>query len=218
MSIRMNLILSAVIGCAIAIFPANSAAAEPPEVTVEEWPLDLPDVPRTLVPAPSASPPISAAPIAQAIDPYLSVTPAQLLAGLDGPQMRLDPSPEQFENARRIVEVVRQRHMPAIAAVIALATALQESTLRNLTEAVDYDSLGLFQQRPSAGWGRPEQLTDPVYATNTFLDVLERKVPDYASVPLWQAAQTTQGSAFPTAYARWQEQAAILTMRILLGQ
>lgn len=216
MSIRKHVLLTAALCCAIAVCPANPASAETvgadpaepprPQVTVLEWGLDrpVPAVPRTVVPAPV--PPL---------DPYAGITLAQLLTGVEGHQQRFEPSQEQLENARHIVEIVKQRRMPPYAAVVALATALQESTLRNLTVAVDYDSLGLFQQRPSAGWGRPEQLTDPAYATNTFLDVLERKVPEYQAVPLWQAAQATQRSAFPTAYARWHEQAAHLTVRLL---
>ncbi|MFI9505168.1 hypothetical protein [Nocardia sp. NPDC052566] len=204
----------------IVAFSANSAdAAAPvsdewielpvPQVSVQERTLEVPVVvPRTAAPAPVA-PPLPP-------DPYAGVTMGHLLPiGVEGYQQRFEPSPEQLENARRIVEIVKQRRMPAYAAVIALATALQESTLRNITDPVDHDSLGLFQQRPSAGWGMPEQLTDPHYATTIFLDVLERKAPDYMIVPLWQAAQATQSSAFPTLYAQWQEQAAHMVLEIL---
>ncbi|MEV0760638.1 hypothetical protein [Nocardia sp. NPDC050435] len=149
-------------------------------------------------------------------DRYADLTLAQLLpTGVHGRQQRFVPNAEQLHNARRIVDVVARRGMPPYAAVVALATALQESTLRNLTVAVDYDSLGLFQQRPSAGWGTPEQLIDPVYATEAFLAALEHKVPNYSSVPLWEAAQATQVSAFPVEYAKWQEQAAHLTLALL---
>jgi hypothetical protein len=138
--------------------------------------------------------------------------------GLYGDQAHVDLSDEQWTNARKIVNVVQDRKMPAYAAVISVATALQESKLKDLDEAVDYDSLGLFQQRPSCGWGTPDQLTDPKYATNAFLDALQKAVPNYAATPLWQAAQATQQSAFPTRYAQWEDQAAHIVQQILNGR
>ncbi|MBN1174954.1 MAG: C40 family peptidase [Micromonosporaceae bacterium] len=101
------------------------------------------------------------------------------------------------------MSVAAQRGLPVRAAVIAIATALQESTLRNLTYG-DRDSLGLFQQRPSQGWGTPEQILDPVHASNSFYDHLV-KVPHWDTIPLAQAAQAVQRSAFPSAYARWED-------------
>jgi hypothetical protein len=83
---------------------------------------------------------------------------------------------------------------------------------------VDYDSLGLFQQRPSCGWGTPGQLTDPRYATNAFLDAMTKAVPGWLHEPLWQDAQTTQQSAFPTRYAQWQDQAAHIVAQIMGGK
>ncbi|MBF6172259.1 hypothetical protein [Nocardia blacklockiae] len=132
-----------------------------------------------------------------------------------GAQQHFTPSPPQWENARVIVAAARERALPVYAAVIALATALQESLLENLTVPVDADSLGLFQQRPSTGWGLPEQLTDPAYAAGAFLDALTAGVPDYPELPLWQSAQETQASAFPLAYAQWEEQAAAMVGDIL---
>ena len=85
----------------------------------------------------------------------------------------VDLSTEQAENAATIAAVAVRRGLPARAASIALATAFQESKLRNLDHG-DRDSLGLFQQRPSQGWGTAEQIQDPVYATNTFYDALEK--------------------------------------------
>ncbi|WP_280268213.1 hypothetical protein [Nocardia wallacei] len=149
-------------------------------------------------------------------DRYADTTMADLLPhGVEGPQQHLDPNPDQWKNARAIVGVVRERGLPAYAAVLSLATALQESTLRNVDVAVDHDSLGLFQQRPSMGWGTPQQLTDPAYATRAFLDAVSEHAPNYQSVPLWQAAQATQRSAYPTLYAKWQEQAAQMVLQIL---
>jgi hypothetical protein len=138
--------------------------------------------------------------------------------GIYGDQSHVDLSNEQLQNARTIVNVVQQRKMPAYAAVISVATALQESNLKDLDVAVDYDSLGLFQQRPSCGWGAPDQLIDPKYATNAFLDAMQKAVPDYEHTPLWQSAQATQQSAFPTRYAQWQDQAAHIVQQIINGK
>lgn len=78
---------------------------------------------------------------------------------------------------------------------IALATALQESALRNIDYG-DRDSLGLFQQRPSQGWGTPAQIMDPVYSAGVFYDRLA-EVPGYSRLPLTVAAQRVQRSGFP---------------------
>src|SRR5215218_4082215 len=86
-------------------------------------------------------------------------------------------APEQAENAALITAVSVNRGMPARAATIALAVAYQESKLYNL-EAGDRDSLGLFQQRPSQGWGSRDQILNPYYAANAFYDALD-KVGDY---------------------------------------
>lgn len=107
--------------------------------------------------------------------------------------------------------------MPLYAAVIATATAMQESSLVNLTRATDHDSLGLFQQRPSMGWGTPAQLTDPTYATNAFLAALMTYAPHYLSQSLWASAQAVQRSGFPTAYAQWEAQAARMVHAIVTG-
>jgi cell wall-associated NlpC family hydrolase len=111
----------------------------------------------------------------------------------------------QLGNAATITRVVAGRSLPSRAAVIAVATAYQESGLRNLThgDAAGPDSAGLFQQRPSAGWGTRSQVLDPVHATGAFLDRLTR-VPDWPVLPLTEAAQLVQNSALPTAYARWE--------------
>jgi hypothetical protein len=117
-------------------------------------------------------------------------------------------SPEQAGNAAIIAAVAVHRDLPGRAASIGIATALQESKLVNLP-AGDRDSIGLFQQRPSQGWGTPEQIRDPVYATNAFYDVLV-KVEGYQNLPITKAAQTVQRSAFPSAYAEHEPEARIL--------
>jgi hypothetical protein len=108
-------------------------------------------------------------------------------------------STEQAENAALITALSVQRGMPARAASIALATAYQESKLYNL-ETGDRDSLGLFQQRPSQGWGTRAQVMNPYYATNAFYGALAR-VSGYESMPITVAAQRVQRSGYPEAYA-----------------
>jgi hypothetical protein len=108
---------------------------------------------------------------------------------------------EQLHNAAIIVEAGNQRGLPIRAAVIAVATAMQESNLYNADQATDHDSLGLFQQRPSQGWGTPAPLLDTVYAAGKFYDKLVT-VAHWESLPLTVAAQAVQRSAYPDAYAK----------------
>ncbi|MFF7992783.1 hypothetical protein ACFZDG_23675 [Kitasatospora xanthocidica] len=115
----------------------------------------------------------------------------------------------QAANAATIAAVARSRGLPDRATTISLATAMQESKLRNLAGG-DRDSIGLFQQRPSMGWGTPAQIADPVYATNKFLDGLV-KVPGYTRLPLTDAAQAVQKSGYPQAYAKHETKATLLT-------
>jgi len=111
-------------------------------------------------------------------------------------------NPDQAANASTITAVAVARGLPPRAASIALATAVQESGLRNLDygDNAGPDSRGLFQQRPSQGWGSQEEVMDPVYAANAFYDALV-EVPGYQDLPITVAAQTVQRSAFPDAYA-----------------
>jgi hypothetical protein len=112
-------------------------------------------------------------------------------------------APDQAANAGLIAAVAVRRGLPARAASIALATAMQESKLRNIGhgDQAGPDSRGLFQQRPSQGWGTAEQIMDPYYATNAFYNALV-KVPGYQSLDITDAAQRVQRSAFPGAYAQ----------------
>ncbi len=116
--------------------------------------------------------------------------------------------PEQLLNASIIADVAMRRALPQRAVVVALATALQESKLRNLNYG-DADSLGLFQQRPSQGWGTAEQVMSPTYAAGKFYDALV-KVPSWQTIPLTQAADAVQRSAFPDAYKDWEPRATAL--------
>lgn len=106
---------------------------------------------------------------------------------------------EQAENASLISAVAVRRKLPARAASIALATAYQESKIANIDYG-DRDSIGLFQQRPSQGWGTREQILDPVYSTNAFYDALVQ-VDGYEGLEITVAAQRVQRSAYPDAYA-----------------
>ncbi|MFI8203392.1 heavy metal transporter [Streptomyces sp. NPDC085937] len=117
-------------------------------------------------------------------------------------------TPEQAVNAATISAVGTARDLPERAVTIALATALQESALRNI-DFGDRDSLGLFQQRPSQGWGTPKQIMDPAYASEKFYEHLE-KVPGYTRLPLTVAAQKVQRSGFPQAYAKHEPDATLL--------
>ncbi|MGW7386392.1 heavy metal transporter [Streptomyces sp. NPDC054794] len=130
-----------------------------------------------------------------------------------GPQYEF--SPEQAVNAATIAAVGTGRGMPERAVAIALATSLQESGLHNI-EHGDRDSLGLFQQRPSMGWGTEKQIMDPTYAAGIFYEHLA-KVPDYKRLPLTVAAQRVQRSGYPEAYAKHEPDASLLAAA-LTGQ
>jgi len=115
---------------------------------------------------------------------------------------------EQAENVSLMAAISMQRGMPARAASIAIATSAQESKLYNV-EHGDRDSLGLFQQRPSQGWGTAQQILNPYYSINTFYDALAR-VDGYESMRITEAAQLVQRSAFPEAYADHEADARVL--------
>ncbi|MFW6723126.1 heavy metal transporter [Streptomyces sp. MAR4 CNY-716] len=117
--------------------------------------------------------------------------------------------PEQAANAATISAVASSRRLPERAVTIAIATAMQESELRNI-EHGDRDSLGLFQQRPSQGWGTEEEILDPVYSTGKFYEHLA-EIPGYSRLPLTEAAQRVQRSGFPQAYAKHETAAARLS-------
>jgi hypothetical protein len=115
---------------------------------------------------------------------------------------------DQMANAATIAAVGLTRGLPDRAVVVALATALQESKLVNLTGG-DRDSVGLFQQRPSQGWGTAEQIRDPRYAASAFYSQLVR-VRGWQEMRITEAAQAVQRSAFPEAYDAWSDDAQVL--------
>jgi hypothetical protein len=156
------------------------------------------DKQRSAPAAPSTSAP--AAPAQSAPAPAQAAAPAPAAA----PATPSIPGLDQYqaENAKTIVQVGTEMGVPTRGKVIAIATAMQESKLYNLDVAVDYDSLGLFQQRPSTGWGRPDQLTTPSYAAKAFYARLLDTQSDWGCLTC--AAQRVQGSAFPDAYAQWE--------------
>ena len=117
-------------------------------------------------------------------------------------------STDQAANAATIAAAAVKRELPVRAVTIALATALQESKLNNV-EYGDRDSVGLFQQRPSQGWGSAGQILDPRYAAGRFYDALV-KVRGWERKQLAVAAQAVQQSAHPTAYQQWEDQARVL--------
>ncbi|MFH8684248.1 C40 family peptidase [Streptomyces lydicus] len=127
------------------------------------------------------------------------------VAGLDNPK-------EQIPNAKTILATGVAMKVPPRGQTVALATALQESGLRNLDYG-DRDSLGLFQQRPSQGWGTATQVRDPVHASTKFFEGL-LKVPGWQSMTVAQAAQAVQASGFPDAYAKWEPLATALQKAI----
>lgn len=120
----------------------------------------------------------------------------------------VDFDPSQTAYAATIEAVAEKRGLPARAATIAIATAIQESKLRNLKYG-DRDSVGLFQQRPSQGWGTVDQILDPVYATNKFYDALV-KIDGYEGMKITEIAQKVQRSAYPGAYADHETEGRLL--------
>ena len=136
-----------------------------------------------------------------ALRPSPSVTPRSTacVAGPAGDGLGLSTS--QAAIAATIAGVASSRHLPDRAVAIAYATALQESKLANLDYG-DRDSVGVFQQRPSEGWGTTKQIEDPVYATSRFFEALVA-VPDYLHMPIYEAAQAVQHSADGSAYAQY---------------
>ncbi|SCF29946.1 hypothetical protein [Micromonospora mirobrigensis] len=201
---------------------AERAAAEPASRGLERAAVAAPPSPRPSATATSTP------------DPDVAPTPTKKPTATKKPKPRVTPKPRpkpvlvdaapvagldetQMDNAKAIVRSAKKMGVPRQAMVIAVATAMQESTLLNYASGVlpesqdyphqaigwDHDSVGLFQQRPSSGWGTVEQLMDPEFATQAFLSVL-LQVPGWQDMPLTLAAQIVQVSAFPDAYAQWE--------------
>ncbi len=115
---------------------------------------------------------------------------------------------EQGRWASLMAAMAQRRGLPPRATTIAIATAFQESKIHNIDYG-DRDSVGLFQQRPSQGWGTVAEIMDPHYSTGAFYDALA-KIDDYESMEINDAAQLVQRSGFPEAYAQHEEYARAL--------
>jgi cell wall-associated NlpC family hydrolase len=150
-------------------------------------------------------------------------TPASAAAAAPDPEASADTypavggwDPAQVGFAAAIIDTGARLGIPPRGWVIAVATAIQESGLRNLGNlgpANDHDSLGLFQQRPSQGWGTPAQIMDPAHAATSFYQHLLR-VPGWQGLDLTVAAQAVQRSAFPAAYAARETDATMLVAEL----
>ncbi|BCL16724.1 peptidase M23 [Micromonospora sagamiensis] len=180
-------------------------------------------------PSPSASTAPAPTPAAEKTAPGKS-TPTKKPT----PRKPVDPAPvagltvAQMNNAKKIVRTGRAMGVPRRALVIAVATAMQESNLYNLASGAlpesqnhpnqglgwDHDSVGLFQQRASMGWGTVAQLMDPAYATRKFLTTL-LAVPGWQQMRLTDAAQAVQVSGFPEAYAQHESRATVIVAAIV---
>ncbi|MET9162073.1 NlpC/P60 family protein [Streptomyces parvulus] len=114
-------------------------------------------------------------------------------------------STEQRANASVIVSVGSQMGVPVRGQVVAIATAMQESGLRNIQHG-DRDSVGLFQQRPSQGWGTIAQIMNPRYSSSKFYSRL-LAVKNWQNMSVTNAAQAVQRSGFPDAYAKHEGKA-----------
>jgi hypothetical protein len=115
---------------------------------------------------------------------------------------------EQARWASLMAAIAQRRGLPPRATTIAIATAFQESKIHNI-DFGDRDSVGLFQQRTSQGWGTVEQISDPHYSIDRFYDALVQ-VKGYESMEITKAAQRVQRSAYPGAYARHEDYARAL--------
>ncbi|MGF0246115.1 transglycosylase family protein [Rhodococcus erythropolis] len=153
----------------------------------------------------------SSSPVPKPADSVADIGRDDSLTSLAAGDIVLDK--EQISLARTIIGVVDRSGLGDYAAVITLATALQESTLRNLDWG-DRDSQGLYQQRPSMGWGTLDQIRDPVLATEAFLGTSAhstnaglKDVIGWENMTLTDAAQAVQRSGFPEAYAKWESSA-----------
>ena len=158
--------------------------------------------------------PAATAVVEQVANPKTPAPSAQELhpQSIPGDQKRFTPDSEQLANAKAIVEAGQELNLPPRAWTIAVATALQESNLHNLGHLGaknDHDSLGLFQQRPTSGWGTAEQIQDPNYSAKSFYKGLA-KVDGWQDLPLTKAAQKVQVSAYPNHYAKHEAQAGDL--------
>ncbi|WP_206314276.1 peptidoglycan-binding protein [Streptomyces coryli] len=134
---------------------------------------------------------------------------AELLQTFQSPA---DLGPAERENARTVIGVGKGASIPEQGIVIALMTAMQESKFVNYLEPVDHDSLGIFQQRPSTGWGTPEQITHVPTSSKSFYGVADFgsnpgliQIDGWETMPPGDVCQAVQVSAYPDRYAQWEQ-------------
>jgi N-acetylmuramoyl-L-alanine amidase len=196
---------------AVLSMPVSERPTLPGGPVEEASPTPAPSAPP---PAPPAPPPAAVAPAAPAPAPAPAAPIAPPTTPSPGTITALNA--DQRAHAQTIISVGRQLGVPDYGIVIALATAMQESSLRNLSWG-HLDSVGLFQQRPSSGWGTSAQLQDPVHATRLFYGGPQNPnagrtrglldIRGWQSMSLTVAAQAVQISAYPDAYAKWETSA-----------
>lgn len=125
-------------------------------------------------------------------------------------------APDQQQNASAILAEVKKEGLPQQAGIIAITAALAEDSLHNSPVAQDHDSVGLFQQRPSQGWGTVQQIMDPAYATSKFLEAL-KKIPGWDKLPVDAVVQLVQKSGAPQRYAQFISQAQQIVQQLWGG-
>ncbi|GAB3645162.1 hypothetical protein [Glycomyces tarimensis] len=157
---------------------------------------------------------VGAAGCGDSVDDLLSPRPTGCYIGHAEEPLNL--SAEQTFNAATIAAVGLRDGMDEHAVTVAIATAFQESTLSNVDYG-DHDSLGLFQQRPSAGWGTEEEILDPVYASFKFYEKL-RRTDGWREMEIGDAAQAVQISAYPDLYAQWVDEATVAAAAFAGGE
>lgn len=190
---------------------AAEAEREPASRATERAPEPTPSPTVTPTPTPTVRPPTARTKVARATKRPTRPTPVA------------DLTQAQMDNAQTIVRVGVKLDVPRRGLVVAIATAMQESNLYNLASGVlpesldypnqgvgyDHDSVGLFQQRPSSGWGTVADLMRPAYAAERFYQAL-LAIPGWQEMSLTGAAQAVQVSAFPDAYAQHEDRAGIV--------
>jgi hypothetical protein len=219
--------VSAVIAGGLALSNANQPTTVP--VAIDAAPEQRPSAPQAasrdgvrpapVTPSASAAVPTRSSKSARPRESSPAPRPPRPVTGL---------SQTQMNNAAVIVQIAQERGLPRRAMLIAMMTGMQESSLRNLANPTvpgsldrpnegsgeNFDSLGIFQQRPSQGWGSVAELMNPRYAADAFYKRL-LKVSDWETKSLGDAAQAVQRSALPDAYAKHEERAAKIVEALL---
>jgi hypothetical protein len=214
--IWMTVFLVVVSLTAIAVTVVRTMPRHPPaeRLTLDELAMVIPDAAQTQLVAAMVRIRIASA----SATPKPSATAAPVVCRAPSPPHTWDST--QRNNARTIIQVGLALGISKRGLVVALATAMQESQLYNLGHLGaknDHDSLGLFQQRPSMGWGSASQVTDPIYSATAFYLALQR-VSGWESMKVTAAAQRVQRSAYPNAYAQWEADATSLSQEILCNE